>query len=174
MELSETEVYCLSNPSILVSYQTIAFARHHTYVWPKLKVIGHFVRWLCKRYFKALNGGGALIIEGDRGKFDKGVQWEYICEHFKMLCSGYYTDKKCVIWYYKELHFLESNISVNFELEKVLSIPWFQRFIFPRSFAMKIIKINLWNQGILSMAQCFNSILELSEYNRINLIHPYI
>jgi hypothetical protein len=27
-------------------------------------------------------------------------------------------------------------------------LPWFQRFIFPLPFAMKIIKINLWNQGI--------------------------
>jgi hypothetical protein len=26
-------------------------------------------------------------------------------------------------------------------------LPWFQRFIFPLPFAMKIIKINLWNQG---------------------------
>jgi hypothetical protein len=27
------------------------------------------------------------------------------------------------------------------------SVPWFQRFIFPLPFAMKLIKINLWNQG---------------------------
>jgi hypothetical protein len=26
-------------------------------------------------------------------------------------------------------------------------LPWFQRFIFHLPFAMKIIKINLWNQG---------------------------
>jgi hypothetical protein len=26
---------------------------HRTFVRPKLKVIGHFVRWPCKRYFKA-------------------------------------------------------------------------------------------------------------------------
>ena len=26
---------------------------HHTYVRPKLKVIGHFVKRSCKRYFKA-------------------------------------------------------------------------------------------------------------------------
>jgi hypothetical protein len=29
-----------------------------------------------------------------------------------------------------------------------------QRFIFPRPFAMKIIKINLWNQGIFELAVC--------------------
>jgi hypothetical protein len=27
------------------------------------------------------------------------------------------------------------------------SIPWFQRFILNLPFAIKIIKINLWNQG---------------------------
>jgi hypothetical protein len=27
-------------------------------------------------------------------------------------------------------------------------LPWFQRFIIPLPFAMKIIKINLWNQGM--------------------------
>jgi hypothetical protein len=27
------------------------------------------------------------------------------------------------------------------------NLPWFQRFIFSLPFAMKIIKINLWNQG---------------------------
>jgi hypothetical protein len=27
------------------------------------------------------------------------------------------------------------------------AVPWFQRFIFLLLFAMKIIKINLWNQG---------------------------
>jgi hypothetical protein len=28
------------------------------------------------------------------------------------------------------------------------TLPWFQRFIFPLPFAMKMIKISLWNQGI--------------------------
>jgi hypothetical protein len=34
-------------------------------------------------------------------------------------------------------------------------LPWFQRFIFPLPFAMKIIKINLWNQGNYMQASRF-------------------
>jgi hypothetical protein len=32
-------------------------------------------------------------------------------------------------------------------------LPWFQRFIFPVPFAMKLIKINLWNQGMVYLAE---------------------
>jgi hypothetical protein len=40
------------------------------------------------------------------------------------------------------------------------TVPWFQRFIFPPPFAMKIIKINLWNQGtptaLVLIIQCIH------------------
>jgi hypothetical protein len=39
---------------------------------------------------------------------------------------------------------LKKNDSANLVSNR---LPWFQRFIFPLPFAMKIIKINLWNQG---------------------------
>jgi hypothetical protein len=41
-----------------------------------------------------------------------------------------------------------------FQVVASLPIPWFQRFIFPLPFAMKIIKINLWNQGTLPTKAC--------------------
>jgi hypothetical protein len=49
---------------------------HHTYVRPKLKVIGHFVRRPCKRYFKAWNFSSRLAeMKCLYGNFTPGGFW---------------------------------------------------------------------------------------------------
>ena len=43
---------------------------HHTYVQPKLKVIGHFVRRRCKKYFKACNIPGLARAWVEKQKWE--------------------------------------------------------------------------------------------------------